>query len=313
MAPAVARRCRERQERQAAGFHQRRPCDHLPRSRQALPHGGDQLPVRAQEAADQAPGAGVDPGNHPPRQPRGHFSGRVHGRLGASQAHRRVHVLPPQPEPQEADRRQVLVPAQGHDAAQADQEVSGCLGNQVAAASDDACGRPDRLQGRQRVSLQVPSGAGADRGGVCALVFAARPRHEHLRPGECRGSRDRSCQLLHAAVNDHEPRRAQDPDGSVLVLHCRHHRDQSGAGVRCPCHRTKERVRRLQRAESPGQLELPRAPSLRPWRWQPPLLSLQLPVCAVPAKRDGACTDVEPHMYIHITLSGREVMRTNLN
>lgn len=41
---------------------------------------GDQLPLRAQEAAHQAPGPGHDHGDNAPRSPRGHLPGRLHRR-----------------------------------------------------------------------------------------------------------------------------------------------------------------------------------------------------------------------------------------
>mmetsp|Transcript_73865 Transcript_73865/g.207409 ORF Transcript_73865/g.207409 Transcript_73865/m.207409 type:complete len:213 (+) Transcript_73865:443-1081(+) len=145
---------------EARRLHHGHPREH-PGVRQDGQHGGDQLPVRAQEAAKQAPRPRPHQGDHPPRQPGEYLAGGLYSRRRAPEARVGVPVLAPVPEPEEADRGLLLALGSPHDHGEDDQAVQG---PRAAAArwhpEDGEEGRPESVRARQRLPEEVPAAPG---------------------------------------------------------------------------------------------------------------------------------------------------------
>ncbi len=103
--------------------------------------GGDQLPVRAQEAPLQAPGPRPHPRDHPTRQLHWHLPGGLHGRSRLAEAGGNLQVLASLPQPEEADRGEVLPPEPQHDDATTPQALPVARRDKDEGATQDEGGR----------------------------------------------------------------------------------------------------------------------------------------------------------------------------
>ena len=99
--------------RAAGGLHLGHPREPA-RQRHRCGHRGDQFPLRAQEAARQAPHARAHQGGDAQGQPLRRVARGVHGGRGHTQARGDVPLLPPLNQPQEARRHWLLELQRAH-------------------------------------------------------------------------------------------------------------------------------------------------------------------------------------------------------